>query len=91
MDGKADLILGFAHDLDGEDRGCRRSIARKARIGECLGDEGERATRQAQHRPSPIAIWNVGGLWTKDEGASVYINQNLTLAASHLFASIVAA
>ena len=90
MDGKADLILGLADDLDID--GCRRrgALASVAAIGERLGYEGERAARETQHDRRAVTVLYAGGLRLEDQPAPVGIHHDLALAALHLLARIVA-
>lgn len=71
MDGEADLVGRLANDLDGDDRAGGRPVSRIARVGESLGDEGERAARQLQHGAGALAVLHVGGLRLEDQAAAV--------------------
>ncbi len=66
MDGKADLILGFADDFDID--GCCRggALASVAAVGERFGHEGERAARQTQNEWRAVTVLYAGGLRLED-------------------------
>jgi hypothetical protein len=81
---------GLPHNLDC-DRDCLGgSLSGIAAVGECLGDERERAPRQTQDNQSAIAILNVGGLGFQDQTPSARAHHDMPLAAFDLLAGIIA-
>lgn len=91
MNRKADLIGRFTNDLDRDESGGCGSVAGIARISKGLGDEGERAARQMQHRHNAVAILDTGGLRVEHEAAPLRVHHDLSLAALHLLGGIIAA
>ena len=90
MNGEADLVPWFADDLDVD--GCRScgTLSGVAAVGEGLGHERERPTRQAQDDRGTVAILHAGGLRLKDQSASIGIDHDLALATFHLLSRHVA-
>ena len=91
LDGEANLIGPFAHDLNGDHSGRGDLLAGVAAVGKDLLDERKRAARGAQQRPVTIAVLDTRRMRIEPEAAPLGVDQRVALAPLDFLARIVAA
>src|ERR1019366_1284815 len=91
LNGEADLIGVFAHDLDGNQSSLGDLLTRIPAVGEDPLDEREDTTRGPQKRPTAVAILNARRMWFEHEATPVRIDEGMALTSVDLFPGIVAA
>ena len=84
MDGEADLIGGFADDLDGDAGGVGDTLGSVGGVRERKLDEGKAAARRLQERHGAIAVLYGCGMHVQHRPAAVAVDHRVPLAAEHL-------
>jgi uncharacterized membrane protein YedE/YeeE len=85
------LIGDFTDDLDADIGGRRDAFRVVAAVGPDQADEREEGARDLRRRSTAVAVLDIAGMGFDKQGASIAIDQSMTLAPRDLLACIVAA
>lgn len=91
MDGEADLIRLFAHDLDGNNGRAHHPLRGVSAVGEGALDEWEELARDLQEQYGAITILDRSRMSLEHKRTSIGIDESVALAAFYFLAGIITA
>ena len=82
------MVCDFADDLDANIGGACDAFGVVAAVGPDQANEREEFARDVQQRGTAVAVLDIGGMRFDKQGASIAVDQSMTLASFDLLAGL---